>query len=75
MERHLIEPDSPEPVEVKCKACKGSGKDPDYDIGEDGEKVPNFEKCGECQGEGIVCIDAEEYHQIQLEHYADLNRD
>ena len=75
MEKHLIEPDSPEKVEVKCKHCKGTGKDLDYDIDEEGNTIPNAEPCPHCQGEGTVFIDAEEYHQQQMEHWADLDRD
>lgn len=75
METHLIEPDSPEAVEVKCKECKGTGKHPDYEVDEDGNPTTNFEMCDRCECTGFVLIEAEEYHQIMLEHYADLNRD
>ena len=75
MEKHLIEPDSPEEYEVKCEHCKGTGKDPDYDVDEHGKPTENNEPCNHCKGHGVTLISAEEYYQEQLEHWADIDRD
>jgi len=43
-----------EPTKQKCWHCEGTGKDYDYDYGEEGEgkKVPNDDLCPMCDGTG-----------------------
>lgn len=75
MERHLIEPESPDTVDVKCTICKGSGKQIDWEYNDENELVPHVEACDECRGIGMIAMDAEEYSEMMKDHYADLDGD